>query len=115
MLIGSLIDLHDLSKLPYMIEHYKQHKDKSEAFSLVDFFDLHYGGKSVEHDQEEHEKHQGLPFKSHHCSALQANSILQRPQPELISTILYTVSYNNFYQSTFSVEFSQSIWQPPRV
>jgi hypothetical protein len=115
-LTGSVIDLHDLSKLPYMIKHYNQHKNKSEAsFSISEFIDLHYGSHAEQHDKQEHEQHKGLPFKTHDCTALHASIVFQKFQPALISTSGYTISYSNFYQSTFSSSFSQSIWQPPRI
>lgn len=115
MLLGSVVDLHDLSKLPYMIKHYKQHKNKEQTFSAADFFDLHYGGKAEQHDKQEHEKHKGLPFKTHDCTAFHATSVLQKFDPTLIATSTLTISYSNFYRSVFTSEFSQSIWQPPKL
>ena len=114
-LTGSVIDLHDLSKLPYMIKHYQQHKNKAKAFSATDFFDLHYGQKAEQHDKQEHEQHKGLPFKSHDCTALHANVVFQKFQPSLISTAGFIISYSNFYQSTFFSSYIQSIWQPPKL
>ena len=115
LLLGSFVDLHDLSKLPYMIKHYQQHKNKAEAFSFSDFLDLHYGGQAEQHDKQEHEKHKGLPFKTHDCTAFHASSVLQKFEPSVISTFSLTISYSNFYQSVFTSEFSQSIWQPPKL
>jgi hypothetical protein len=98
-----------------MLEHYKQHKNKEEGFSIAEFVDLHYGGQSEQHDKQEHEKHKGLPFKNHDCASFHASIVLHEFQPTIIATSGFTISYSNFYQSTFSSEVSQSIWQPPRV
>lgn len=114
-LSGSVMDLHDLSKLPYMLEHYQQHKNKSSAFSVSEFFDLHYGFKAEQHDKQEHEQHKGLPFKSHDCAGFHATLVLQKFQPTLISTSCFTIGYSNFYQSTFHSSFIRSIWQPPKL
>jgi len=114
-LTGSVIDLHDLSKLPFMIEHYWQHKNMSSAFSVSEFVDLHYGRKAEQHDKQEHEQHKQLPFKSHDCTALHATIIIQKLQPSLICTAGFTLRYSNFYQSAFSTSFIQSIWQPPKI
>jgi hypothetical protein len=113
--LGSIVDLHDLSKLPYMIKHYQQHKNKEYAFSFADFLDLHYGGKAEQHDKQEHEKHKGLPFKTHDCTAFHPSSVLQKFEPSLLSSFGLTFSYSNFYQSVFCSEFSQPIWQPPKL
>jgi hypothetical protein len=115
MLLGSIVDLHDLSKLPYMIKHYQQHKHKEQVFSFTDFLDLHYGGQAEKHDKQEHEKHKGLPFKNHDCTAFHGTSVLHKFEPSIISIFTLTISYSNFYQSVFSSEFRQSIWQPPKV
>jgi len=114
-LTGSVIDLHDLSKLPYMIKHYQQHKNKESAFSVSEFFELHYGVKAQQHDKQEHEQHKGLPFKTHDCAALHANIVFQKFQPRIISSSCQVISYSNFYQSAFSSSFIQSIWQPPKI
>jgi hypothetical protein len=109
------MDLHDLSKLPYMIKHYQQHKDNEQAFSVSEFFDLHYGGQAEQHDKQEHEKHKELPFKNHDCKALHAAVAFQKFEPAIVSVFSQTISYSNFYQSVFISEFSQSIWQPPKL
>lgn len=114
-LTGTVIDLHDLSKVPYLLQHFQQHKSKAQAFSIIEFFDLHYGGKAKQHDKQEHEQHQGLPFKTHDCAPFHANIDAYTFQPQVISTFVLTISYSNFYQSAFSSAFSQSIWQPPRL
>ncbi|MCW5910461.1 MAG: hypothetical protein KIT62_05275 [Cyclobacteriaceae bacterium] len=113
-LTGSVIDLHDLSKVPYMISHFQQHKDKTDSFSITDFFDLHYGSLAEQHDKQEHEQHKGLPFKAHDCTASHASVVLPDFEPKIESSFSLIIRYNNFYESAYSSEFSQSIWQPPR-
>lgn len=109
------MDLHDLTKLPYMIQHYQQHKEKSSAFSIIEFFDLHYGQNAEQHDKQEHEQHKGLPFKTHDCSVAHATIILPSLEPVLASSYSLAIHYSNFYQSAYSISFCQSIWQPPKV
>jgi len=114
-LLGSVIDLHDLSKLPYMIQHFQQHKNKSQAFSFEDFFELHYGQKAEQHDKQEHDEHEGLPFKTHDCTASHTSMMLPQVEAKSLSSFSLIIRYSNFYQSAYSSEFSQSIWQPPRL
>ncbi|MBX2895576.1 MAG: hypothetical protein KF763_09035 [Cyclobacteriaceae bacterium] len=115
ILMGSAIDLHDLSKIPYMISHFQQHKNNAESFSFADFFDLHYGASAEQHDKQEHEQHKGLPFKTHDCTTSHISMILTDFEPNIESSFSLTISYNNFYESAYSSDFCQSIWQPPKL
>ncbi len=114
-LLGSMLDLHDLAKLPRLIEHYHQHKTKTIDVSFIDFLNLHYGSEAEKHDQEEHEKHQDLPFKTSDCTFTHTIIILPLFKAPEITSLESVVRYSNFYHSTFSSEFSQSVWQPPRI
>jgi hypothetical protein len=113
-LIGSMMDLHDLVKLPRLIEHYQQHKKKSADVSFLGFLNLHYGSEADRHDQEEHEEHQDLPFKSPDCTFTHTVTVLPQFKAPEITSLSSEVRYSNFYHSAFSSEFSQTIWQPPK-
>ena len=113
-LLSSAMDLHDLAKLPRLLEHYQEHRKKSSDVSFLDFLNLHYGSEAERHDKEEHQKHTSLPFKSPDCTF--THTVIVLPQfnaPEIIQ-LVSEVTYANFYHSIFSPEFSQSIWQPPK-
>lgn len=114
VLLGSAVDLHDLAKLPYLIDHFNQHKLKDTQFSFSEFFDMHYGNQAEEHDKEEKEKHKGLPFKAPEHTSIHSPVFIteyESPSIELEST---EVAYTNFYQSNSSSEYHPSIFQPPR-
>jgi hypothetical protein len=112
--LGSLVDLHDFAKLPRLLEHYQEHLNKSPEVSFLGFLDLHYGSQAEHHDQEEHQKHTGLPFKSPDCTFTHTVTVLPIFKAPDITSLVSEVSYSNFYHSTFSSAFSQSIWQPPK-
>ncbi|HNP94414.1 MAG TPA: hypothetical protein PKJ63_02260 [Cyclobacteriaceae bacterium] len=112
--VGSLTDLHDLVKVPYLLQHYNQHKSKDSKFSASEFFDLHYGTLAEEHDKEEHEQHKGLPFKAPDHTSIHSTIFLTERQNPAIELDETAVSYTNFYHPIFSSEFHQSIFQPPR-
>jgi len=114
VLLGSLMDLHDLAKLPRLIEHYQEHRNKSPEVGFIGFLNLHYGSEADHHDQEEHQKHTGLPFKSSDCTFTHTVTVLTFVKAPDCSPQLSAVTYSNFYQSIFYQEFSQSIWQPPK-
>jgi hypothetical protein len=112
--LGSIMDLHNLAKVPYLLEHYRQHQMKAGHFSFRDFLALHYGEKSVKHDKEEHEKHKGLPFKTHDCTSIHSTVFLNELSAPACDVSVTFVRYTNSYQSIFASEFHQLIWQPPR-
>jgi hypothetical protein len=109
------MDLHTLEKMPRLIEHYQEHRNRLSDFSILDFLNLHYGKQAGQHEQDERGKHQTLPFKSGGCASSHVLSLVSCVNAFEIATPSFSISYPNFYQSTFSVDFSESIWQPPRV
>jgi hypothetical protein len=113
-LLGSMMDLHDLAKLPRLIEHFQEHQNKVSGFSFFEFLSLHYGSEAERHDREEHEQHTGLPFKSGDCTYTHTITLLPPFHAPVVALHQATLRHANFYQSTFSSEFSQSIWQPPK-
>lgn len=114
-LMDSTIDLHNLAKVPGLIEHFQEHCKRLPGFSFLGFIVLHYGNKAGTHDQEEHGKHQKLPFKSNNCTFSNTLSIISTVNACAITPINFYQSYSNFYKSTFYAGFSESIWQPPRI
>lgn len=113
-LMGSIVDLHSVVKMPILIEHYHEHLNRVSNFSLVDFLSLHYGRQANQHDQDERGKHQNLPFKSSTCTFSHILSVISNVNACEITSINFYRSYSNFYQSNFYTGFSESIWQPPR-
>jgi len=114
ILFGSLADLHDLAKIPYMIDHFNQHKSKATSFSFTEFFDLHYGSMAEEHDKEEREQHKGLPFKAPDNTSIHSTIFLTETQNTSVEQEASEVTYTNFYHDHFSSEFLPAIFQPPR-
>jgi len=114
-LIGSVVDLHSVAKMPRLLEHYKEHRKRLPGSSFMDFLDLHYGRQASQHDQDERGKHQNLPFKSSTCTFSHILSVISSVNACEITSINFYRSYPNFYQSTFDTGFSESIWQPPRI
>ena len=110
MVAGSLADLHDLSKITLLINHYRLAHDQT---SLADFLELHYGSGAARHDKEH--GHKSLPFKSHESTYSHPVTLtlpLHLSLPSELPTGRYTESH---YRSVFHSEFSASIWQPPRL
>jgi hypothetical protein len=111
----TVCDQHDLSKIPYLLQHYRQHQLANTEFSFNEFLNLHYGSKSAQHDGEEHQNHKGLPFKNHDCSGYTHTLLAKQYYITPGVQQEKDQDYPNFYQSTFSFLFAANIWQPPKT
>jgi len=114
ILFGSLADLHDLAKIPYLIDHFDQHKSKVTSFSFTEFLDLHYGSMAEDHDKEEREQHKGLAYKAPDNTSNHSTIFLKETQNPSMKLEATEVIYTNFYQAHFSLAFLPAIFQPPR-
>ena len=61
-LLGTLTELHQLIQLPFLLEHYREHKAKDPLMSFSGFLQLHYGNDHP-NDKDDTEDEQ-LPFNS---------------------------------------------------
>lgn len=110
---SSLVDLHDLSKMAMLINHYREHVANGST-TLIEFINLHYGDQAEQHDKEH--GHRSLPFKSHenasthHLTAFIDLNIHISPDdfPSVIDQ-------ESLYHSHFTPGYSRSIFQPPRL
>jgi hypothetical protein len=115
ILIGSFLpnsDLHELSKISFLIQHYQGHQDKSQGqLSFLEFLKMHY--RDARHMKSEN--HERLPLKQ------MGNS----PFDYFVSTPLIQCAPQapHFPEPREYVLFDQvvpdqsgsSIWQPPKL
>jgi hypothetical protein len=106
---------YQLLKLPFLIQHYKEHKTEKKEITVLAFLKMHYfNGNPIDDD---YEKDMKLPFKSHEGASC-TNLTLYIPsfsgltifKQEQISANTPNVEY----KSTFTSAFSCKIWQPPK-
>lgn len=111
----SLTELNQLVKLPLLVEHYLEHKEKDNDLSLMEFLNIHYSESNVK--DADYDKDMKLPFKTHEgCN----NSITIAFVPNNFEELLAKPSH--IQNKTFSIyheEFLKSaylstIWQPPK-
>ena len=62
LLLNSTTELHELCRLPALLQHYQEHKKKDSRLSFPDFLALHYTGSHPDDNDEEEDNE--LPFKS---------------------------------------------------
>lgn len=107
------MEVQELSKLPDLIKHYKEHKAENPAINFLGFLKLHYTNPS--HHEQDHERHHELPFTNHHA----ANAGF------IVFTITsFETNFHNIkeleisfslYKEPAEKNITFSIWQPPKV
>jgi hypothetical protein len=108
----SLTELSQLVKLPSLVEHYIEHKEKQSDLSLWEFLSMHYT-QNANHDT----NHEKLPFKSHNgCINMVVIAFISNNFESISVNAVYTENKTTIaYSEKFSTSsFLSSIWQPPK-
>lgn len=106
----------ELLKIPFLVEHFTEHKTENQSIGFLDFMVLHYMSGAVA--DADHEKDMKLPFKTVNLFSSSVSigipqqcnfivlSIFQQPKNQ---------NTNNYYAPTFvSTSYLNAIWQPPQ-
>ena len=111
----STTELHQLMKLPFMVEHYFEHKNKNNSLTFFEFLIRHYSNVTVL--DEDYSKDMKLPFKSNQgCTDITIKAPVANPfntvllKPINIGSKTFTL-YNDMFLPSF---FLPNIWQPPK-
>lgn len=114
-----MISNHELCqflKLPFLVQHYYQHREENKELGFIEFIENHYSEDVATH--QDNQKHQHLPFKCHDdCIGISAPAIIGS------SFCVFITAPLNEYQTYFPVQgqiiitssYLSSIWQPPRI
>ena len=111
----SVTELHELFKLPQLVEHFIEHKSEDNKTSLVDFLVMHYA--NADDGDGDKSKDMQLPFKSHHdCENLASTGLISFNSFCLAikSTPIESKVYNTYSTDFISSAYLSSIWQPPK-
>ena len=97
----------ELTKIPAMLEHYKEHQQESPKISLLEFLHIHYAHGIVL--DEDFSKDMKLPFKSESAFS---------PFPEFKLHPIFIDTEDAKLSSIKDVDVSSgfqcNIWQPPK-
>ena len=106
------MDARELTKLPDLLQHFREHRTENPSINFLSFLKLHY--TNAIHHEQDHERHHQLPSTNHHAAQ----------SPYVVFTITtFEASFNRIMESeikyscyTEPVEKSItfSIWQPPK-
>jgi hypothetical protein len=109
----SQTELHQLLKLPVLVQHFIEHRAENKDISVTGFIILHYfSGNTKDKD---YERDMQLPFKTTDCTASVAFAIIP-PQP--VSILQPVVVINTWYPAINNncnhYSRTSDIWQPPK-
>lgn len=111
--LSAATELHQLVRLPVLIEHFKEHKNLNGSLGLLDFIVLHYVNSEHANAEDQHE----LPFNSNDCIAVALSLVIlpdisSEPPANAVSDIQAPMLYPDL---VFASCIHFSIWQPPRA
>jgi len=69
LLLFCNMSLYQLVKLPVLVQHYQEHRQRDQSVDLLDFLSMHYWGKDI--DDNDQEKDNQLPFKAFNKEVLE--------------------------------------------
>ncbi|WP_210461951.1 hypothetical protein [Rufibacter roseolus] len=115
LLLGSLLpnsDLHELSKISDLLQHYQTHIALNGQLSFTEFLDMHYQGS----ENTPSENHDRLPLKQMGNSAYDYFVAMPLLQPFFqVQEAQEPQQFTSHPQSRVPEAFTGSIWQPPQV
>ncbi|WP_192823018.1 hypothetical protein [Rufibacter sp. LB8] len=114
LFLGSLLpnsDLHELSKVSYMLQHYQTHVALNGQLSFTEFLHMHYQGE----ENTRSENHDQLPLKQMGNSAYDYFVAMPMFQsPFRVNTAPEPQQFIPLTQPRVPDAFTGSIWQPPQ-
>ncbi len=111
----SYTELHQLLKLPVVIEHYREHKALSDDISFLSFLAMHYLHGNVK--DADYSRDMQLPFKSSTdcCQLVNLHVIIPSPSNIIISVLPQSkITFPVLQEGIYSSHLAE-IWQPPRT
>ena len=106
-------ELHQLMKLPVLIEHFMEHRQLNSSITLLDFLKEHYQGHTVMDN--DYQRDMQLPFKTADCLTAISFVFEEPVSIEFEQQVAEVRKEYNLHKGTFSPSLVQhSIFQPPR-
>ena len=108
-------ELHEVLKVPLLLEHYILHKQEDKNQSFLTFIYKHY--VSVQDHFHLQNDHDGLPLKTKDCIKYNPGIVyfLLIPYARL-QEVPYQLKQRIFFKKVFLSNLNQgNIWQPPQI
>jgi hypothetical protein len=113
LILNSATELHQLLKLPLLIQHYIHHQSKDPSLSFLAFLKIHYTDPQHPNDNDDREDNE-LPFKS-----IGSISHLDTPIMEKRVVVDFNLfvpeKSTNYNREGIPKHMSFSVFHPPRI
>ena len=113
--VFSMTEVHQLLKMPLLVEHYLAHKNATKELSLLSFLEMHYLNGSHMDADSTHDMQ--LPFKN--LQDNHPNVVVTLPNDLVFfETIPHVKQHGSIIVSKSQVlesNYLKSIWQPPKI
>lgn len=106
--------MHQLLKIPVLVEHFMEHKTDNQNISFSRFILLHYFGN--EPRDADHERDMQLPFKTNNCVVATVAVVV--PEPVMISAapeMVETRSFPKVKDDHHLPNHVKNIFRPPQL
>ena len=109
--INSNTEFHEMMRLPILLEHFSEHKQKVNDITFWDFLVMHYKS-NVSHDADDNQ----LPFKDPGHS-FTAPTLAVPTHKMILKEIVFSTKPNHTstYSETFIASHLSDIFQPPKI
>lgn len=109
-------EAYQLLKLPYLVEHYKTHKQYNSDLSFTKFIDMHYFTNQT--FDSDYQQDMQLPFKSSNRTISLLNFVSLFVPKQIVQPIVLnrlTKNYILFDDEKHSSNAFNNIFQPPKA
>ena len=106
--------LHEIFKLPTLIEHFLEHHRANHDLSFFDFLEMHYNNSNT--IDPDYEKDMKLPFKSADvCDYFVAVFSMLPKNPTIKQPVhAHTNVFAEYKHAFIGTSVLNAIWQPPK-
>jgi len=119
LLITSILisgtEFYQIFKVPFLLEHFKEHKALNQGTTFWSFLTIHYSNNDIKYA--DYDKDMRLPFKSNEGSLhiLSLSFIQYTSNTKLYKPFTETLKiYKVFNDHEFQSNYLSTIWQPPK-
>jgi hypothetical protein len=113
-IVGITIQLHELIKIPVLINHYSYHSDIARGETILHFLYNHYVQNNEKESSKDQQNDSSLPFNSKHSSFAHLIPFIKQ---EAFAITLISLINNPVIPDDQAVLHSQysDIWKPPQI
>lgn len=107
-------ELHEILKIPVLVEHFQKHKAEDKEMSLLDFLKLHYLATDFDEDAAEDRQLPFMSFNEYHFSHVICECSVPLALPFNSERLPEEDIRLGFLSSHIPVIYLSDIWQPPK-